>query len=257
MPQGFFLSRFPGWGETMHTRLFRSAPLRCALALLLALSASGCEVGVNKDVAIAGGERSSGAAVINGRIDVGPGAEVSGELSTVNGRVNVDREAAVAGINTVNGAVTLGPEASARSINTVNGDVTLGESARVERQVELVNGDIRLGVGAEVGGDLRAVSGSIRLRDARVGGDVTTVSADVTLSGSSVIGGKLRVDSGGGMTGGVPRIVIGPGSRVEGVLEFEDEAEVYVSEDAEIGAVQGVLGEEDIVRFAGPEPALQ
>ncbi|WP_405238840.1 DUF4097 family beta strand repeat-containing protein [Lentisalinibacter orientalis] len=241
----------------MQTRLFRSAPVRCVLALLLAVSASGCEVGVNKDVAIAAGERSSGAAVINGRIDVGPGAEVTGELSTVNGRVNVDRDAAVAGINTVNGPVTLGPGAGARSINTVNGDVTLGESARVEREIELVNGDIRLGIGAEVGGDLGAVSGSIRLRDARVGGDVTTVSADVTLSGSSVIAGRLRVDRGGGMAGGVPRIIIGPGSLVEGVLEFEDDAEVYVSEDAEIGGVEGVLGEEDIVRFAGPEPTLQ
>lgn len=241
----------------MQIRFFRSAPLRCVLPLLLALSVGGCEVGVNKDVAVAGGERSSGAAVINGRIDVGPEAEVSGELSTVNGRVNVDRDAVVAGINTVNGAVTLGPAASARSINTVNGDVTLGESARVERDVELVNGDIRLGVGAEVGGDAGAVSGSIRLRDARVGGDVTTVTADVTLSGSSVIAGKLRVGRGGGMAGGGPRIVIGPGSRVEGVLEFEDEAEVYVSEEAEIGGVEGVLAEEDIVRFAGPEPTLQ
>jgi len=241
----------------MQTRLFRSAPHRCALTLLLALSVGGCEVGVNEDVAIAGGERSSGAAVINGRIDVGPDAEVTGELSTVNGGVNVDRDAAVAGINTVNGAVTLGPGASARSISTVNGDVTLGESARVERGVDLVNGDTRLGVGSEVGGDLGTVSGSIRLRDARVGGDVTTVSADVTLSGSSVIAGKLRVDSGGGMAGGVPRIVIGPGSRVEGALEFEDDAEVYVSEEAEIGGVEGVLSEDDIVRFAGPEPALQ
>ena len=53
------------------------------------------------------------------------------------------------------------------------------------------------------------------------------------------------------------RIVVGPGSRVEGVLEFEDEAQVYVSEEAEIGGVEGVLGEEDIVRFAGPEPTLQ
>lgn len=237
----------------MQTRSFSPAPALCVLALLL----GGCEVGVNKDIVVAGGERSSGAAVINGRIDVGPGAEVTGELSTVNGRVNVDRDATVAGINTVNGAVTLGTGASADSIGTVNGDITLGESARVSGKVDVVNGDIRLGIGAEVGGDVSSVSGTIRLRDARVGGDVSTVTADITVSGESVIAGKIFIESRVGVSKGAPRIVIGPGSRVEGVLEFEGDAEVYVSEEAEIGGVEGVLTVDDIVRFAGPEPMLQ
>lgn len=237
----------------MQTRWLRPVPALCLLALLL----GGCEVGVNKNIVVAGGERSSGAAVINGRIDVGPGAEVTGELSTVNGRVNVDRDAAVAGIDTVNGAVTLGTGASARSIGTVNGDVTLGESARVNGKVDIVNGDIRLGIGAEVDGDVSSVNGTIRLRDARVGGDVTTVSADITVSGESVIAGRILIESRVGMSDGAPRIVIGPGSRVEGVLEFEDDAEVYVSEEAVIGGVEGVLSTDDIVRFAGPEPMLQ
>lgn len=237
----------------MHIRSFRPLAALCALALLL----GGCEVGVNKDIVVAGGERSNGAAVVNGRIDVGPGAEVTGELSTVNGRVNVDRDATVAGINTVNGAVTLGPGASARSIGIVNGDVTLGEAARVAGKVDVVNGDVRLGTGAEAGGDVSTVSGAIRLSDARVGGDVTTVTADITLSGESVIAGRILVESRVGVSKGVPRIVIGPGSRVEGVLEFEGDAEVYVSEEAEIGGVEGVLSADDIVRFAGPEPSLQ
>ncbi|NBC22110.1 MAG: hypothetical protein GVY21_01400 [Gammaproteobacteria bacterium] len=237
----------------MRIRAAHTAPFLCAIALLL----GGCEVGVNKDITIAAGERSSGAAVVNGRIDVGAGAEVTGELSTVNGRIRVDRDARVAGINTVNGTVTLDTGAGARNINAVNGDVTIGESASVAGTVELVNGDIRLGAGAEVAGSVGVVTGSLRLLDARVDGDVTTVTADVTLSGSSVIVGRLVVESRGGIGEGAPRIVIGPGSRVEGVLEFGDDAEVYVSEDAEIGGVQGVLTEEDIVLFAGPEPNLQ
>jgi len=237
----------------MQIRFVIPALILCVLTLLL----GGCEVGINKDVVVAAGERSSGAAVVNGRIDVGPGAEVTGELSTVNGRVSVDREAAVAGINTVNGAVTLGADASARSIRTVNGDVTLGESARVAGDVELVNGDARLGTGAEIGGDLGTVSGTIRLRDARVDGNLTTVSADITLSGSSVVAGKIVVESRGGVGAATPRIIIGPGSRVEGVLQFEDDAVVYVSEEAEIGGVEGVLAADDIVRFAGSEPTLQ
>ncbi|HKL63043.1 MAG TPA: hypothetical protein VJ883_06725 [Woeseiaceae bacterium] len=237
----------------MQIRTPYPAPFLCALALLL----GGCGAGVNEDIAIAAGERSSGAAVINGRIDVGAGAEVTGELSTVNGRVIVEQDAGVAGINTVNGAVALDTGASARNINTVNGDVTIGASATVAGNVQLVNGDIRLGSGAEVGGNVGAVSGTIRLRDAQVGGDVSTVAADVTLSGSSVIAGRLVVESRGGIGEGAPRIVIGPGSRVEGVLEFEDDAEVYVSEEAEIGGIRGVLTGEDIVRFAGPEPMQQ
>lgn len=230
---------------------------RLVLILLPAALIGGCQVGVNDDVDIGADETSRGAAVINGRIRVDAGAKVTGDLSTVNGEISVGRGASVRAINTVNGAVRLGPSATAAAVNGVNGDMALEEGARVSGSVQWVNGDISLAPDAEVATDVETVSGTIRLRDARIGGDLTTVTADVVLNGKSVIAGRLRVEDARAVLERIPKIVIGPGSRVEGVLDLRSNAHVYVSNDAQIGGVEGILSESDIVRFSGEEPPTQ
>ena len=45
-------------------------------------------------------------------------------------------------------------------------------------------------------------------------------------------------------------MVIGPGSVVQGTLNFEREVELYVSDTATIGAVEGAK----VVRFSGERP---
>lgn len=232
-------------------------PARLSALWPLVLLLGGCEAGVNADISIPAGAESGGAAVINGRIVVGGGARVDGELSTVNGPVEIGPDATVEDVNTVNGVVTLGSGARADSVQAVNGGVTLEEGARATGSLEIVQGDVRLAPGAEVAGDVGAVAGTIRLRDARIGGRVTTVTADVTLTGESVIGQGIRVESRTGSGGGRPRIVVGPGSRVDGVLDFDGPADVYVSEAAEIGDVRGVVAAGDVVRFRGSEPDLR
>ena len=48
--------------------------------------------------------------------------------------------------------------------------------------------------------------------------------------------------------------MIGPGSRVEGVILIEHEADLYISEDAEVREVKGVMSLEDAIRFSGDKP---
>ncbi len=48
----------------------------------------------------------------------------------------------------------------------------------------------------------------------------------------------------------IPRVVIGPGATVEGTLKFEREVELFVSDSATIGRVEGAKP----IRFAGESP---
>jgi hypothetical protein len=52
----------------------------------------------------------------------------------------------------------------------------------------------------------------------------------------------------------MPRVVIGPGSRVEGVIRLEREVKLYISESAEVGGVEGEMTLDDAVRFSGKQP---
>jgi hypothetical protein len=51
-----------------------------------------------------------------------------------------------------------------------------------------------------------------------------------------------------------PRIVIGPGSTIEGVIKLEHEVELYVSTTAKVGGVSGVMSMDDAIRFSGKTP---
>lgn len=228
-----------------------------ALGLIPTLLLVACDVGVNEHITIAAGETSRGAATVNGGIDVGQGATVSGDVSNVNGDILIDRDASVRGVNTVNGDITLGAAATATRIKAVNGDIALGEMAKLSKSIQLTNGNIDLAPGAEVAGNIGIIAGAVELRDGDIQGDVTTVSADVTLTGDSTIGGRLRVKKADNVTGvDQPIIVVGPGSRIVGPLVFEAPARVYVSEQGQIGQVRGVLTEADIVTYAGAQPPL-
>ena len=74
----------------------------------------------------------------------------------------------------------------------------------------------------------------------------------------AVIKGNLIVEKPGGWGWGKskrkPRIVIGPGSRVEGVIDLEREVELFISETAEVGGVEGEMSIDDAVRFSGKKP---
>ncbi len=214
---------------------------------------------VNKDVRVSDGATADGASSVNGSVTVGSNATVTGRVSTVNGTIRVGNDTVIERAETVNGSIKIGSNVRANSIETVNGSIRVDANSTVDGDVSAVNGGISLEQGASVADDLSNVNGDIELSGALVGGDVQTTSGDVEVMDSSVIRGDLIVTEQKGWfrSGGKsrkPKIVIGPGSRVEGVLRLEREVDLYISESAQVGDVVGEMSLDDAVRFSGSRP---
>ena len=223
------------------------------VSLLLALPAC---ASVNKSIDIDAGETSDGASTVNGRITVGDGATVRGDVSSVNGSIRIGEGATIADAETVNGGLRVADRVRSKSLSTVNGSIEVASDVTVDGDVSAVNGRITVGGGSKVARDLGNVNGDIELERSEVRGDVTTTNGDVELSDGAVIMGDLVIEkpSGWNSSGGTPRIVIGPGSRVEGVIRLEREVKLYISDSAEVGGVEGEMSMDDAVRFSGKRP---
>lgn len=225
-------------------------------ALILALPAQGS---VNKSIKIEDGATSDGASSVNGSVTVGANATVTGRLNTVNGKIRIGEGSVIENAETVNGGIRLDDNVRARDLETVNGAIRLGENVGIDGRVSAVNGSITADEGSTISGEASNVNGDIELRASTVGGDVSTVSGDVELRDGAVIRGDLIVREPKGWSWGRqernrPKIVIGPGSRVEGTIRLEREARLYISETAEVGGVTGKLSLDDAVRFSGERP---
>ncbi len=235
--------------RTLHGR----AALTVLVSLLLALPA---HASMNKSITIGAGESSAGASTVNGKISVGAGATVTGDVSSVNGSIRIEEGATVADAETVNGGVRVADKVRSQSLSTVNGSINVASDVLVEGAVTAVNGRITIGGGSKVANNLGNVNGEIELEGSEVGGDVSTINGDVELADGAVIMGDLVVEKPGGWNGSkrTPRVVIGPGSRVEGVIRLEREVKLYISESAEVGGVEGEMTMDDAVRFSGKRP---
>jgi hypothetical protein len=225
------------------------------IAVLFFGEASGFNL--NKSIRIDAGSESDGQSTVNGSITVGSGAVVNGALETVNGTIRVDENARIEDAQTVNGSIRLGSGVTAGEIESVNGTISIGGETAVAG-VSVVNGKISLEAGARVSNDVGNVNGEIGIAGAEIGGDLTTVNGDVSLTDSTVLRGNLTVEEpnnfGWGGHRRKPRIVVGPGVRVEGDLVLEHEVELYISDSAEIGGVTGVMSLDDAIRFSGDRP---
>lgn len=189
---------------------------------------------------------------VNGSIHLDNG-QVAGDLSTVNGGIDIAEHARTGGASTVNGSIDVAGDAEATSLETVNGAVRLGERSRVAKTVETVNGAITLEAGSEVLGHVSNVNGHIRLGSAHVAGGIETVSGDIEIGADARVEGGLLVERRTGFHYGSsrpPRIVIGPHAVVQGTLVFKREVQLFVSDSATIGAVEGATP----VRFSGAQP---
>ena len=167
-------------------------------------------------------------------------------------------------IETITRDVALAANARAKSVESFSGAITLYRDARVAGNVETSNGAVVLEPGSEVGGSLSNDSGAIRIDGARVGGRVSTTYGDIYIGPDSRIDGGILVHSRaviglsfGDFKLGVPigdstppRVVIGPGATVTGVLRFKRDVVLLVSESAKIGPVEGATP----IRFATEQP---
>ena len=227
------------------------------LFMLLAVPAMAATI--NKSVKIEAGAESGGASSVNGSISVGEDAVVTGNVKTVNGTIRVDQGASIEDASTVNGAVRLAEGVKSGSLSTVNGSVKVGSSTAVDGEVSAVNGRITIEKGSNVSTGVSNVNGQIELEGAVVGGNLETVNGDVSLEDKSVVKGDLVVEKNSGWGWGKsksrkPRIVVGPGSRVEGKIILKREVELFISETAEVGGVEGEMSMDDAIRFSGKRP---
>ena len=227
--------------------------------LLVLLSVPAFGASVNKSIKIDADTKSGGASSVNGSISVGENAVVTGGLRTVNGKIRIDTGASVKSAKTVNGSVLVSGNVTARDLQTVNGSIKVGAGSGVDGAIETVNGSITLEQGSEISQGIANINGKIKLENATVGGNVETVSGDVFLEDESVLKGDLILEEPSGWGWGKsntrkPRIVIGPGSRVEGVIKLERKAELFISESAEVGGVEGVMSMDDATIFSGSRP---
>ncbi|MEM8816466.1 MAG: hypothetical protein AAGE85_11600 [Pseudomonadota bacterium] len=225
------------------------------LSLLLALPAA---ASVNKSIKIGPGETANGASSVNGSVTVGANAVVSGSVDTVNGTIRIEDNARVEDVSTVNGALRLSAGVSAGDLDTVNGSIRVADGCQIDGSVQAVNGSISLARSTRVSRDIGNVNGSIELTGAEVGGDLETVNGDVELMDGAILRGNLIIEKPGGWGWNnkkrKPRIIVGPGSIVEGTIELEREVELYISDSARVGGVSGVMSLDDAERFSGARP---
>jgi len=225
--------------------------------LALMLVAPAC-ANVNKSITIGDNTETDSESTVNGSISVGSGSTVNGSLSTVNGTIRVGENTRMRDVETVNGSIRIDSGSSADDVDSVNGSIRLGDNVTVEGGIEVVNGKITLGDGTTVADNVENVNGEITLTGAEVGGDISTVSGDIWLNEGAVLHGDLIVEKPGGWGWNKelrkPKIVIGPGSRVDGKIDLEREVELFISDSAEVGGVVGAMSMDDAVRFSGNRP---
>jgi cytoskeletal protein CcmA (bactofilin family) len=188
---------------------------------------------------------------INGTLTVDAG-EHAGSVRTVNGAVRIGSKASVEKASTVNGTVDMADGASAGEVSTVNGGMSLGPRAQITGDASNVNGRIKLDKGADIHGHLANVNGEIEMDGAHVGGGIETVNADIDIGeGSKVEGGILvKKPKSNNRSDRNPKIVIGPHATVTGDLVFERPVDLYVSDSATVGRIQGATAK----KFSGSAP---
>ena len=241
----------------MSRALVKSAFTVGLLVLLMAVPVYGASV--NKSIKIDAGSESDGATSVNGSITVGDGAVVTGSLNTVNGKVRIGDDATIEDASTVNGSMKVGDNVTADELETVNGSISVGTGSRIAGEIDTVNGGITLEKGTVAASNVGNVNGSIELEGSEVGGNIQTVTGDVHLSDASTVKGDIVIEkpsmwSFGSKNNKMPKVVIGPGSVVEGKIILEREVKLYISESAEVGGVEGEMSMDDAVRFSGDHP---
>jgi DUF4097 and DUF4098 domain-containing protein YvlB len=227
--------------------------LLCCLALAWAFSVAAEDIDkVNGSIRIEDGRQVGKLSTVNGSIQVGADCTVA-SAETVNGQISLGERTRAGTLETVNGAIELEQDASAAGIETVNGSIALATGVRVKGDLEAVNGTISLQPSAQVSGDIETVNGRIALQRAVVIGQISTVSGDIDVGADSRVG-SIHVDKENfsffGRSKRKPRIVIEPGATVQGALTFDREVELFVSDRAKIGRVEGAKAQ----RFQGERP---
>lgn len=239
----------------MNKMMGKSIFTTALLLVLLAIPAFAADH--NKSVTVDAGAEANGASTVNGSITIGDNAVIDGDAETVNGSIKVGSGVTLGEASTVNGKISIADNVRMGSVSTVNGAVKVGAVTSIDGGVDAVNGSIRLDNGASVSGGVSNVNGKIELSGSTIGGDVTTVNGDLRLTDGAAVRGDVVVEKASGWGWGKndrPKVIVGPGSSVDGVIRLEREVELFISESARVRGVEGVMSMDDAVRFSGERP---
>ena len=182
---------------------------------------------------------------------------VTGVVKTVNGSVRIDDGARIEVASTVNGRISVGDNVHSEDLKTVNGAIRVGSAVTVDGSIQTTNGKITIEDGTTVSEDVANTNGRIELDGTKVSGDVATVSGDIDLNRGTSVGGDLIVRKPSNWGWGKkdkPRVVVGPEVEISGKLVLEREVELFVSDSARIGGIEGEMSMDDAVRFSGDNP---
>jgi DUF4097 and DUF4098 domain-containing protein YvlB len=225
--------------------------------LLVLLAVPAFAASHNKSVTVDAGAEANGASTVNGSITIGENAVINGDSETVNGSIRVGSGVTLGVASTVNGKISIADNVRMRSISTVNGGVNVGAATSIDGGVEAVNGGISIENGAIVSESVSNVNGEIQLSGSTVGGNVTTVNGDLRVIDGAAIRGDIVVEKASGWQWRKkdrPKIIIGPGSSVDGIIRLGREVDLFISDSARVGGVEGVMSLDDAVRFSGERP---
>lgn len=212
------------------------------------------QTSVNRSVSINADSSPEDAGSVNGKLELSAGANAK-DVSNVNGAIKLGGNNTVHDISSVNGDIEAGKSLHVSGdISSVNGDISLALDSQISGGITTVNGELNY-AGGSVGKDITTVNGDLELGSVTVQGNIFTTWGDVVLNGAAVMGElrvkKPRMSNWWGKNPQPPRIVIGAGARVAGVITLEQPAKIFVHQDAQMPTISGEMLGGAVVRFSG------
>ena len=255
--------------------------IRFLLACLIVLPAAAAQaadgdiVKSNESIRIDSGNTAGNVRTTNGSVNIASGAKVQ-TATTTNGEIELADDAGASALQTTNGGITIGARGRATgSVTATNGSIRLGKDAEIGGKVSAINGSTDLD-GAHVAGGIEARNGTVTIGPgSKVEGGVKTVDGAIMVGAGATVAGGILIepadnsrctrncnDTGtttfsglvaailGSKDSAKPRVVIGPGAVVMGKLDFRRDVDLYVSDRAKTGPVEGATAK----IFTGEKP---
>lgn len=159
----------------------------------------------------------------------------------------------VAGAGGASNDIKIADNDTGGELVTTSGDIYIGLKS-LAQSAQSDTGSITINQGANVSGKVATVSGAIQVDGAHVGGGIETARGDINIGANSQIDEGILVRA---LYTGVffgterrPRIVIGPHAQIRGTLKFKHDVDLFVSDTATIGDVDGAK----VQKFSGAQP---
>jgi len=208
-------------------------PVSVALFLLLIFFLGCGDLGLNRTIQVADGEKRSQ------------------DLNSVNGAILIGRQCEILGnCRTVNGGIEIGESSTVHDLMAVNGSISIAENARIIGDVTTVNGSIECESGVVVNDEVSTINGDINLDRTRVEYDVKTINGDVLLRNKTVVNGDvvIRARRGFSTENAAIHITIQDSSIVEGNIINRDEKRTVKVILARGGQVKGKIQKAEVVQ---------